>query len=907
MVVLNPKDIEYDKVFGVLYHKARVAQDLLEQDLKQVNAAHKVFQSKQACAQFAQEHNLHLKVYAEGNKGYYSVNYDGKILRPTEWVAQYRNILKYETTDQEGKKMVTVFEPDEFTSRNECRTLQEEPEGKNKPLYSRNYFLPFGVYDEETQTFNNVTCSDIFAEDVGADISWIYEYLKKISGECYPWLLAWLRAKLVYPTVKTQVVPVFTGAQGTGKSAFSDCLCSALFGGRNVVVSDKIDLSKNFNADHADKLIVSIEEKMEGDHRNTASTLKSSATTSQVRKEKKGYDAIWQSSHTDYVLTTNDPVPIKFDSPDDQRRFMVMETDPMFTKTSPITRDRELAKEIFTKLYGSSDGKVPALYNVQTRKVENVDAIKQLKYDLWSKKDMFVGGQEVTLRGEFPKTSAYKRCFSMPRTSEAVEIEEIVKAVAPFVWSALFWKQVMSTVEIPLDDGTTETLPLQDFLPLEAIFYTEENGKRQVFINKKSLFGQHDMRKDMSHATIDRVLYQLRPEFLVKYGIEIEPISASPSKGFRGLKGYSRFSTAVVFTAGSNFGKQNIVIESFEGATDGFVKAGTNDNLIESSVLAPTQVGTRTEGRPRYNKFFIPDENGELEPVNTMVGRERKAHFATSNNVFLLEADAAPTNLVTKELEFLLKSPKNKEVNALELYHDRLLQQELEGIRLFKEKKVCRLVYSGARSIHMLVQVQDSPNTVEERKWLFNYLCTTLSDKLNFDTQTGDVLRLTRAPIRKKRVSVYKIPEDIMFPPDSPDYQTLAQARTIAGEQQLIEEDWTNFYTEDWRSIYNRWCTIKENLAYEKVRGMPCKQIYKDASKAFLEGTFFTDEQWSGRRNELFFPMYRYLRLTGWSKDELWTELREQVQSYKQRDIIQYWISREQSNIIQQIEEDVSK
>ena len=128
-------------------------------------------------------------------------------------------------------------------------------------------------------------------------------------------------------------------------------------------------------------------------------------------------------------MTTNKDVPIKFDGREDQRRFMIMEADEHFTR-----KESKLADEVFTKLYG---------YNAEMQQVgvpfqDDVDLIAQFKHELFTKADIAA----VKLR-QFPKTAAYNKCFTMPRTSEASEIESIMRALAPFIKASLEQNKVV--------------------------------------------------------------------------------------------------------------------------------------------------------------------------------------------------------------------------------------------------------------------------------------------------------------------------------------------------------------------------------------------------------------------------------------------------------------------------------
>jgi hypothetical protein len=168
-------------------------------------------------------------------------------------------------------------------------------------------------------------------------------------------------------------------------------------------------------------------------------------------------------------------------------------------------------------------------------------------------------------------------------------------------------------------------------------------------------------------------------------------------------------------------------------------------------------------------------------------------------------------------------------------------------------------------------------------------LCTNITDKLTFDLTTADPARLTRAPIDKDRVSS-------------------AYGLVVLGKQRLVSVNWLNVYDIKWRQLYQQW---KERplTTIEKEYGRPLyptKTEYVDAAEAIIDGSFWSDEQFNGDRQRLFFPAYRVLRVLGYTHDRLWNEvIPDGLRSYVKQSEVSYWKTRADSAIIRSIDKDI--
>lgn len=851
----------FDDVYGLSYKKAEEKTNILVEELKaQTNQG---FESLEDLVSWAHDHLLDKVVYMNMNHKFFCVSHKGELLTASDFTNYYKTLLF--TCEKIGGKIITVpWAPEGFDFYDKAYIAAEQSDGIHRPLFYRDYTVPSGFYNEERDAFNVAKPFLVFAKETGRDTSHIYTYIQHIAGECAPWLLAWLRAKLLYPTVKTQVVPIIVSrAQGSGKTTFAEVICKGLFGKDNVIVSDQYDSTARFNADYADALIVCQEEKELEDKRNPAGALKSRATATTIRKEQKGVDPIYQESYTDFIMTTNKDVPIKFDGREDQRRFMIMEADEHFTR-----KESSLADEVFTKLYGYDSN----FNKAGTPFQEDKDLIAQFKHELFTNEEL----AKVPLRN-FPKTAAYNRCFSMPRTTEATEIETILRALAPFIKASLEQDKLVDTVDTLKLSDIIEVTNAMQFMP------EYKNYKKYVALCRPLIFCDATTRKPYAHATVERGILDCGPWLLSEYGIKIEACTDPIPGGFERIAGRYRMAMTARFSLALDEDTQIREMPTIGPRVSGVTLRSTE------------RIGQRV----RVNSKFKPDPNGCFETVNEMkpgVGDlTNKSQNVQYMDTFLLESDE--TSYLNKQLEKqraeeweLTNGPEP--IPADVLYSERLQFARKEAERIFNDGIACRLVYSGAKSYHLLVRVKDAPTTLEEYSWLHAYLCTSISDKLLFDESTSDPARLTRSPINLQRYSV-------------------AYGIQVEGTQCLVSENWNHIYDIRWRELYNLWKNrpLKKSEQVNGKRLMPTRPEYQDAAEAIIDTTFWTDAKWDGERQRCFFPAYRILRLLGYTHAQLWDEgiMTKGVEKYKHKDEVGYWKTRGKSSIIQQIDAQIDE
>lgn len=853
----------YDDVYGLSYKEAEHKVEILNAEIK--NYVGQGFSSMEELEEWARDHLLDKLVYMNMTHKFFCVSHKGELLTAADFEDYYRSVLF--TTEKAGNRIITnVWSPSGFEYYDKAYIAAEQSDGIHKPLFYRDYTVPSGYYNEERDAFNVAKPFPVFAKETGRDTSHVYTYIQHIAGECAMWLLAWLRAKLLHPTVKTQVVPIIVSrAQGSGKTTFAEVICKGLFGKDNVIVSDQYDATARFNADYADALIVCQEEKEETDKRNPAGALKSRATATTIRKEQKGVDPIYQESYTDFIMTTNKDVPIKFDGREDQRRFMIMEADEHFTR-----KESSLADEVFSKLYGfdSNFNKVGVPFQ------DDPELIAQFKHELFTREDI----AKVPLR-QFPKTAAYNRCFTLPRTTEATEIESIMRALAPFIKASLEQNKMVTQ----LDDGNK----LTDIIQIEgAVQFMPEykEFKKYIALCRPLVFYEPNSGKPYPHSTVERGIYDCAPWLISEYGLAINPNMEPLPGGFCKIAGRYRMAPTARFCLAADKSTQEKEMPS----------------LYQEMPKVTLRSEERKGERLRVNKRFKPDENGCFETVNEMkpgtTDLTNKSQNVQYLDTFLLESDDTSHLNVQLEKqraeEWLDTYGEAEPIAADILYRERLQFALKEAQRIFNDGVACRLVYSGAKSYHLMIRVKDAPENLEEYAWLHAYLCTTVSDKLVFDESTCDPGRLTRSPLTLPRTSV-------------------AYGCMVEGEQKLIEENWHHIYDIKWRDLYDLW-RKRPLRSSEQVNGkrlMPTRPEYQAAAEAIIDTTFWTDPKWDGERQRCFFPAYRILRLLGYSHEQLWDEglMTKGVEKYKHTDEIHYWKTRGKSSIVTAIDAQIDE
>ena len=431
-----------------------------------------------------------------------------------------------------------------------------------------------------------------------------------------------------------------------------------------------------------------------------------------------------------------------------------------------------------------------------------------------------------------------------------------MKSLAPFIKEALVNNKIVEEIEgIKLSDIIVHVGAMQ----LVPAFM---NQVKFVALCRPLVFYEMGTMKPYAHSMVERAIYECANWLRTDYGVIVMPNMDALLGGFTNVSGRYRTAPAAKFCLVEDYDVGRKTVQTYK--------------KISQLNTPEKRIGRRL----RVNKDFQKDDNGCFETVNEMKPGTLSLKDKTKNvqymDTFLFESDSAPYVIVELEKkraeEYKDLNGENSTIKADELYKERLEIMSSEANRLFEDGIVARVVYSGAKSYHMLVRVVDAPKTLEEYKWLHAYLCNTLSDKLEFDASTSDPARLTRSPISLNRLSS-------------------AYGLLVDGEQKLIQ--WKNRPLEP----------------FEAVKGkplVPTKPEYLQAMTDIIDDNFWDNDSYNGKRQTLFFPAYRLLRLLGYSHDEIWNNIiLKGIERYKKPNDILYWKTRERSAIIRQIDADI--
>lgn len=200
-------------------------------------------------------------------------------------------------------------------------------EGTNKNLITIEEMV---FYDENPKTFNlfqgyeydqveeiNMTLLTPF-------INHVYNVICSRNNSLYKYLIYWVSYIFQNPKAKTQVAIVLTGAEGTGKTTFTDVICHLL--GNYANDNAKIDeiTGKFNNLLMYKKLLICNEVKSFISNKNYDSDrMKTLITESNIDINIKFKDTVHQENVANFIFVSNNFAPIKITEND--RRYLVIE------------------------------------------------------------------------------------------------------------------------------------------------------------------------------------------------------------------------------------------------------------------------------------------------------------------------------------------------------------------------------------------------------------------------------------------------------------------------------------------------------------------------------------------------------------------------------------------------------
>lgn len=164
-------------------------------------------------------------------------------------------------------------------------------------------------------------------EDLAFVLFHLREVLSRQNEEIFQYLLEWMSMVVRRPWVKTEVVPVFCGVQGAGKSLFWEEF-SKIFGQHGMASPDADLLTHKFFGDQlATKVFLVINEtSFKTDH--DANKLKNQITSASRKIERKGQAVQISKDFLNMVFTSNSLTKSFPAEKGFNRRYFPIEVDP---------------------------------------------------------------------------------------------------------------------------------------------------------------------------------------------------------------------------------------------------------------------------------------------------------------------------------------------------------------------------------------------------------------------------------------------------------------------------------------------------------------------------------------------------------------------------------------------------
>lgn len=192
-------------------------------------------------------------------------------------------------------------------------------------------------------------------QPVEGDWSVFHTLLTLLTGNdplAYEWVENWVARRFQRLGEKSGVCPIFQGKKGVGKDTYWDQI-GKLFGDEYFHNTGRPEhtVFARFNSHIARCLLIKFEEADFQVNKQNEEQLKNMITSGKSQIEKKGFQIIPVSSYTDFVMTTNQEIPIPMS--DDERRFAA------FKVSEEKRGDTAFWKDVYTKL---ADGKQLAAY-----------------------------------------------------------------------------------------------------------------------------------------------------------------------------------------------------------------------------------------------------------------------------------------------------------------------------------------------------------------------------------------------------------------------------------------------------------------------------------------------------------------------------------------------------------------
>ncbi|WP_068544710.1 primase-helicase family protein [Thalassotalea crassostreae] len=175
-----------------------------------------------------------------------------------------------------------------------------------------------------------------------SDLMQFFKRLFPVDSE-REYAIALIAHWIIRPEVKTKVTLLLRSEQGVGKGVLTDCLIRPLVGESNFIKIALRDANSKFNSFLGDKVVVAIDEVYEG-KKKSSDSLKTKQTDDYISVEEKGEDRKSVKNYSNFIVSSNDSVPVYIERGKDRRWFV-----PTFIKHKESKEETQLFCEKFIK------------------------------------------------------------------------------------------------------------------------------------------------------------------------------------------------------------------------------------------------------------------------------------------------------------------------------------------------------------------------------------------------------------------------------------------------------------------------------------------------------------------------------------------------------------------------------
>ena len=239
------------------------------------------------------------------------------------------------------------------------------------------------------------------------------------------------------------------------------------------------------------------------------------------------------------------------------------------------------------------------------------------------------------------------------------------------------------------------------------------------------------------------------------------------------------------------------------------------ENILEEQIIDEEQPD-------KVNDFlewglYGYDPNGEYQILN------------------MLYTDKVPEGYVSPRVQ--INCFKNR---FLYEFDDMSMEDQLKIVKKLYDKKILyRATYSGSKSIHMIIVVQDEPDNMDEYKFLWHYMNEQL--ELNgADNRCSENSRLTRRPGMFHKLSKDKflsVKEKVLYMVEKFNVQAKVEKDEVFIEQKLLLEP-KFVFNINWREAYQQKLKkleleLKQRQAEYEEQMEKYKDVERDPVKFF--------------------------------------------------------------------------